>query len=180
MRTAESDSAPVAAAAGVLTPDDLDRLGERIDRLERQAGRWRLGAMALAAGLAFVLLTGQAPAGRMIEAGGIIVRDPSSGARVEIGAADGMPSMALHDATGHLRAALAIEENAPLFSLYSASGEPRLVLGQRGGAAFVIVRDAEGAPRAAMAVQENGDPSLYLLDADLDPLFRQPAVRDRD
>lgn len=152
----------------------------RLSRLERSETRWRRSALALGAVLAFLVLAGQSPAGRTVEAAAVIVRDPGSGARVQLSAADGMPSIALHDATGHLRAAVAIEENSPLFSLYSTGGEPRVVVGQRGGAAFVIVRDAEGAPRAAMAVQESGAPSLYLLDANLDPLFRQPPVTDRD
>jgi len=151
----------------------------RLQRLEHSAGRWRRAALTLSATLAAAVLTGQAPAGGNLEATGLVVRDPGSTARIQVSAADGVPSLALHDRSGHLRAALAIEADGPLFSLYSASGEPRLVVGQRAGAAFVIVRDSEGAPRAAMAVQETGEPSLYLLDANLDPLFRQPAREPR-
>ena len=40
--------------------------------------------------------------------------------------------------------------------------------------AFVILRDGDGAPRAAMAIQADGSPSIYLLDESLTPLWRAP------
>jgi hypothetical protein len=160
---------------------EVGALRARVAEAEQTSRRWRHAGLGLGLVLALFVLSGQSAAPRTLEAGAILVRDPDSRARLQLIAADGEASLALHDAEGHLRASITNEAEGPLFSLYGASGNPRLVVGQRGGAAFVIVRDADGAPRAAIAVQETGEPSLYLLDENLDPIFREPSgVTDRD
>lgn len=143
----------------------------RLLRVEADTRRWRLAATGLACTLAIVLLSGQSPA---VPEDVVIVRDPASAARVQIAVEEGVPSLGLYDRAGMLRAGVSIEVDGPQWNLFAADGQARVVAGQRDGAAFVIVRDADGVPRAAMAVQESGEPSLYLLDAHLNPLFRQP------
>ena len=64
-----------------------------------------------------------------------------------------------------------------MLSLFSEEGNPRVVVGERGDAAFVILRDRDGAPRAAMAIQADGTPSLYLLDETMAPIWRQPETQ---
>ncbi len=156
-------------------------IDERITALERQTRRlelsnrhWRrttLGAVLL---LAFAVLAGQAAPQPTLEARGFVLRAGRGAARAQLGMNEDVPSLSLYDPGGTLRAALAVEAEGPILNLFTASGEPRLVVGERGDTAFVILRDRDGAPRAAMAVQEDGSPSIYLLDEKMNPLFRRP------
>lgn len=150
------------------------RLEQRAERLERGHLRWRRLALATTLALALVVLLGQAGSSGTIEARGFVLRDERGAARAQLGMSEQVPSLSLYDSGGTLRAGLAVEAEGPILNLFTAAGEPRLVVGERGETAFVILRDRDGAPRAAMAVQEDGSPSIYLLDSKMNPLFRKP------
>ncbi len=152
----------------------LARLEARVQTLEHARQRWRLAGLMAALLSATLVLGAQTSGPRSIEAQGFILRDASGAMRARLGMVDGAPSLALYDSNARLRAAIAVETEGPILSLFNGDGTPRLVIGARGDQAFVILRDADGAPRAAMAVQEDGSPNLYLLDAHLNPLFRKP------
>lgn len=150
----------------------IDALEHRLRRAERSLRRGRI-AVVLVTLVAVLLGMGQG-AGRVTEAGGVIVRDASGTVRAQLGVDEGAATLALFDAAGHLRVGLGAEPEGPILNLFSGDGQPRIVVGERGENAFVILRDAEGAPRAAMAIQAGGQPSMYLLDETLQPLWKKP------
>ncbi len=161
----------------------------RLLRLERSNRQLRVVLAALILGGVTLGLGGQdstGSSGRTVDAQAFILRDAQGAARAQLALSEGSPSLSLYDQRGRLRLALAIEsggsgengENGgPLMNFYGPDGAPRVVIGERGTASFVILRDAEGAPRAAMAVQDNGEPSLYLLDENMNPIFREPRTQ---
>ena len=151
-------------------------LQARVERLERSARRWRWLASGCGALLGWLVLTAQSGEPRILEARGLVVRDDAGVARAQVTLGEEGPAFSLYDEQGYLRAALAVEAGGPMLNLYAGDGEPRLVAGERDQAAFFVLRDAAGAPRAAMAVQSDGSPSLYLLDERLNPIWRQPEV----
>ena len=67
------------------------------------------------------------------------------------------------------RAAAAPVIEAQAMQLTDGEGRPRIVMsgGADGGPSFVSLRDAAGAARLTMVLEENGEASLTLLDADL-------------
>lgn len=158
-------------------PPTGDSLEARIESLERTAARQRRVLLGLAAVAAVLFLAALAPGQRVVEAQAFTVRDDTGTPRAVLGLGEGGPSLSLYDAEGILRAALAIDGEGPILNLFGASGEPRAVVAERGQRSFLILRDVAGVPRAAMAVQESGEPSLYLLDETLEPIWRQPAQR---
>jgi hypothetical protein len=166
-------------------PDDtslerqLARTDARVQRLEsllRAANRRSRRASMFVACLvlvAFALGAIQAT-GRVTETGALVIRDDSGTVRAQLGVGEEGAALGLFDARGYLRAGLSAAPDGAILNLFSADGNPRVVVGERGEGAFVVLRDLEGAPRAAMAIQADGTPSLYLLDATMAPLWRQP------
>lgn len=160
------------ANARTGTTESMQPLHERLAALERRGRRIHLAWSVIAAVLLILALS---PRQGPVEAAAFVVRDGAGRARIRIGLAGDVPALSLYDGAGALRAALAVDAEGPILNLFAADGAPRLVAAERAARAFVVLRDADGAPRAAMAVQESGEPSLYLLDADLKPIWRQPA-----
>jgi len=151
----------------------LSQIERRLGRAERSARRSRLLLLAVFP----VLLLGaarQAVGPRVLEAAAFVVRDDAGIVRAQLGAGDEGSALGLFDDRGHLRAGLSVAPDGPILNLFSAEGNPRVVVGERGESAFVILRDSDGAPRAAMAIQADGTPSLYLLDETMAPIWRQP------
>jgi hypothetical protein len=116
----------------------------------------------------------QSLAGRIVETGAVVVRDDAGVVRAQLGVGDEGSALGLFDARGHLRLGLSVAADGPIMNLFSEDGHPRVVVGERGEAAFVILRDIDGAPRAAMAIQADGTPSLYLLDKTMAPIWKRP------
>lgn len=154
---------------------DLGELGARVQRLETSVRRWRICGLGLGLAMAVVALTAQIAGPRSMEAQAFVVRDDRGAARAQLGMSEDGPALSLYDEAGVLRAALAVQLEGPILNLFTADGAPRVVVGERGTTAFVVLRDADGAPRAAMAIQEDGSPSIYLLDEHMNPLFREPS-----
>ena len=146
----------------------------RLQQAERRERRWRLTSVAITIGVTLLVVSGQAPRARVVEAETFVVRDANGHARAQLGINDSEPGLTLFDTDGRLRAAIAVEPAGPILSFFNGDGNPRAVVGERGDTAFVILRDAEGAPRAAMAIQADGSPSLYLLDDKMTPLWKRP------
>lgn len=159
---------------GTEARGELAELRRAVASLERRSRRRQLLWGTL---LAASLLVGLAPRQGPVRAEEFIVRDAAGRARARLGMAGDTPSLALYDAEGALRAALAVDHEGPILNLFGPDGQPRLVAAEREARAFLVLRDVDGAPRAAIAVQETGEPSLYLLDGDLNPIWRQPAQR---
>jgi len=97
--------------------------------------------------------------------------------RAQLGVGEEGSALGLFDERGHLRIGLSVAPDGPILNLFSAQGNPRVVVGERGESAFVILRDSDGAPRAAMAIQADGTPSLYLLDETMAPIWKQPGTQ---
>ncbi len=171
-RRAPARPLPAAVAARPLPPAaQVAVLERRIARLERRAraGRWLLAAIALP----LLWAAAQAPA-RVLQAESFVLRGPDGKQAASLGLVQGRPALALYDAAGRLRVALAVEAEGALLNFFTDHGTPRLVAGQRGDGSLLVLHDGDGAPRAAIAVRDASGPSLYLLDANLDPLFRKP------
>jgi len=105
----------------------LDRLTQRLDRVERENRRLkRIGGVALI-GLAAVALMGQAMPGKVakvVEAERFIVRDLSGGARANLGL----------DPEGTIRLVLLDKRGTPVLTLAGmSSGSSALALGSKDG-----------------------------------------------
>lgn len=154
----------------------ISQMERRLEGAERSARRSRLLVLALVP----LLLLGAARQGagaRVVEAAGFVARDAAGTVRAQLGVGEEGSALGLFDDRGHLRAGLSVAADGPILNLFSEDGDPRVVIGERGDSAFVILRDSDGAPRAAMAIQRDGTPSLYLLDETMTPIWKQPAAQ---
>jgi len=142
-----------------MSEPTLGMLTQRLERLERAHRRWkRLGAGALA-GIAVVVLMGQAlPARRDIEAQSFVLLDPTGHAYARLGMFGGGPALQLFDKEGRGRAVLSVGQNGtPLLSLLDETRKGGAVLGVGANQdAALLLRDADGKVRANLGLDGNG------------------------
>ncbi|NKB89954.1 MAG: hypothetical protein GKS06_17205 [Acidobacteria bacterium] len=174
--------APPLDETEVSTPSQEEevRIEARLRQLERrfetsQRSLPRAAACGFVLLSMFVLIAANQAAGRVTETEALVIRDQTGTVRAQLGVGEEGAALGLFDERGFLRIRLAASPEGPILNLFSSDGNPRIVVGERGESAFVILRDVDGAPRAAMAIQADGTPSLYLLDETMAPLWRQPA-----
>jgi len=154
----------------------MSQMERRLQRAERSARRSRLLLLALVPSL-LLGAAWQGTGSRVVEAAAFVVRDDAGTVRAQLGVGEEGSALGLFDERGHLRIGLSVAPDGPILNLFSAQGNPRVVVGERGESAFVILRDSDGAPRAAMAIQADGTPSLYLLDETMAPIWKQPGTQ---
>jgi hypothetical protein len=121
------------SGAAVLTME------ERVERLERAQRRWRRLAAGALIGLAGVLLMGQKPAPRTVEAERFLLRDAAGRVRAELGM-DTEQSVALR--------------------FRDADNMPRLSVGTENGASVVVLNEQGGKVRAGLVTLPQGSPAL--------------------
>jgi hypothetical protein len=124
--------------------DELNlTLARRIERLERAERRWRTVAATAVLGVAAVVLMGQKPAPRIVEAERFILRD----------------------AAGRVRAELAVEsEQSVALRFRDPDTMPRLSIGTENGASVLVLNEQGGKVRAGLVTLPHGAPALTLYD----------------
>jgi hypothetical protein len=140
----------------------------RIEQLERAQRRWRGLATCAALGLVAVVLMGQKPAPRTVEAERFILRDAAGRARAEL-SVDSEQSVALRfkDADSMPRLSLGTENGSAVLVLNEQGGRVRAGLVTLAhGAPALTFYDGNGRNRAELALTREGAPALTILDRD--------------
>jgi hypothetical protein len=103
-------------------------LAHRLNRLERQNGRWRLVALVVLLGIAAAAVMGQAsPTGRVLAAEILSIHEPGGRVRALVTAAAGPPGFVLFGADGKARAALRLlEDGSVTLKMHDPEGRERL------------------------------------------------------
>lgn len=152
------------------TADGLqERLDRRMDRLERENRRLKLGGVVLVAALTLVGLVGAGRSDtRHIEAESFIVKDSNGKVRAVLGTTDpySAPGLVMYDQEGHANVLLHLTgDGDPGLWLYEHD-KVRTTLNAVGERVHLQLYDSEGRPRAVLTVRPNGAPSIELLDQD--------------
>jgi hypothetical protein len=119
----------------------IERL-ERLERAHRRLKRFSLAALVIATALATIYAT--QPVSQKITAHQFDVVDDSGKVRATMGMGEGAPGVKLSDAQGKVRAEWVLDT---------------------GGAGFVLY-DAEGNPHEALNVTPEGEPTMWLSNAE--------------
>ncbi len=120
----------------------------RLEQLEKQNRRFKqIGALALILA-GSVLLMGQAPATRTVEANEFVLRDESGRVRGRLSMTDSGPALSLYDQNGHIRIMLDVLASGPGLSLLDANGKIRLVLTVEASGPGLALVDENGRKRA--------------------------------
>jgi hypothetical protein len=150
-----------------MTDPSRAALLERIERLERDARRWKRGAAVAALVVAATGVMGHAST-RTLDAHRFVLRDSGNRARAEL-AMDGDRSLALRfkDETGMPRLTMGIEGDAAVIVLNDKTSKPRATLTVLAhGAPSLTMYDESGKSRADVSLSREGTPAVSLLDRD--------------
>ncbi|HSB69691.1 MAG TPA: hypothetical protein VLT62_10190 [Candidatus Methylomirabilis sp.] len=135
------------------TPD-LAAVVTRLERVERQNRRMRVGGIMVLLVASVGLLMGQAmPKATTVEAEAFVVRDSTGKQRVALHLApDGGAALSFFDPAGMGRATLRVDrEGSPDLTLLDQAAQNRAVLRvERSGAPRLILFDPAGTPRASL------------------------------
>lgn len=136
---------------------------ERLEKLERQNLRMKqVGIVALVLAAAVVLM-GQAPANRIVEAERFVLKDKGGNVRGSLAIfADG-PGLELYDANQKLRVALGVLGDMPNLTLKDGKEVGRVMLGIVPTGPGLVLADDRGKFRAQLDVGTEG-PRLFLED----------------
>jgi hypothetical protein len=150
-----------------MTPTDgFEReMKTRLDRLERQLRRWRLGAAALAA---VVAVGATAPAVKDLSVKTLRIIDDAGRERIVLTAEPSKPDMTFFDPSGKSRLTLDIaKDRRPMLLFADESGKEsnRLTLGlEDEGHPGLILYDGAGRKRVAFGIPKEGGPVIRVLD----------------
>jgi hypothetical protein len=160
----------------------LDRLTQRLDRLERENRRWRLAGCLSVLGLVAVALMGQAMPGKaakVVEAEEFVLRDAGGIERAALRMEAGSPWLELFDQGGKLRTFVApsniglmdgprvrllltLYEDQPLIQLYGDAGNLRAQLGIHKNGAVGLRLGGVGPGDVDLGVGADGSAELAL------------------
>ena len=152
----------------------LEGLTGRLERLERQNRRLRLGGALILVGIVSVATMGQGRApGHAVEAQRFVVKDARGRTRAVLGATADGPGLNLYDPDGNARAALALNtENTSRLGFYDRQGKSRLVVDvAEDGTSTVGFYDKAGKAHAHLRVAPDGSPVLGFFDKDGHPIW---------
>jgi hypothetical protein len=145
-----------------------DEIRRRLDRMERQLRRWRVGGV-LAFGVAVVAVAGamaQAPAKELSVETLRIMHDGKE--RLVLTAVPGVPDMSFLDPNGRSRLTLDIEgdENPVLAISESGHERGRLTIGIENGSPMLRLYDKAGKLRVTMGIPHEVGSLIRMLDED--------------
>jgi hypothetical protein len=101
-------------------------LERRIERLERQNRRYRLGGAILILASAAALCIGMSAPRKTLETDLLLIKDANGTTRMILGMADDGPAITMLDEKGKLRANIGVTSKGPEFDFLDASETPRL------------------------------------------------------
>jgi hypothetical protein len=153
------------AVEATMIDSSSGALVERVERLERDARRWKLAA---GLGGLVVAALGVMGAGstRTLDAHKFVLRDSANRPRAEL-ATDGDRSLALRfkDDAGIPRATFGVENDSAILVLADRSAKPRAVLSVLPhGAPSLTLYDEAGKARAELSLTREGVPALTTFD----------------
>ncbi|HEY7675583.1 MAG TPA: hypothetical protein VIG69_00825 [Candidatus Methylomirabilis sp.] len=148
---------------------DLEALRERLARLERENRRVRRTGAVVLAGLAAVVLLGQAApgnVGRTVEAEQFVLRSADGKVRAVLHTrADGSPHLDFRDAAGNARASLGMLGDVAGLSLTEAAGNGGVILHtQADGRPSLTFTDRNGGRRMTLFLTHDGSSTLAFSD----------------
>jgi hypothetical protein len=148
-----------------MTETPMEALTRRLDHLERENRRFRRTAMALALGVAAVVLMGQAVAqGPTLETQKLVLKDGHGKVRAVLGEfSDEEPfGVLVLDAQQRIRAKLGVQEDgSPVLALADERGVDRVTLDRATG-----LRVQGDGPSLTLGVTYGNEPALHLNDRD--------------
>jgi hypothetical protein len=157
---------------------DLVAIVTRLEKVERQNWRMKVGGIMVLLIASAGLLMGQAmPKATMVEAEAFVVRDAKGIQRAALHLApDGGAALSLFDPAGFGRAALRVDrEGSPDLTLIDQAGKNRAVLRvERNGSPGLALFDPAGRPHATLYVVSDGSGLLQLTDKDEREFRRVP------
>jgi len=143
---------------------------DRLEKLERQNRQMKLaGAVALVLA-ASVVLMGQVPVTRTVEANQFILKDGDGKVRADLAVNANGAGLTLYDPSGKVRAMLTVTPAGPGLSLHDAKGHSRVLVGadDTEDSFAVGFNDEKGTQRVALGFQhETG--KLYFFDTNQRP-----------
>ena len=147
----------------------LEALRQRMDRIERENRRLKVGGGLLLAGLALLTLLGAGMAtNKTLEAESFIVKDSSGKVRAVLGTTDpyNAPGLVMYDQEGHANILLHLTgDGDPGFWLYEKD-KVRATLNAVGDRVHLQLYDPDTRMRASFVVAKDGSPSMELYDQD--------------
>ena len=158
-----------------MTDPNLESLNDRVNRLERQNWRLKVGMLIVLlmafGGCVLSVAVGRSALSALdksVLATGEHATGPSVGIepvkRIEA------EEFVMRDAEGRARATLGFRDDAIGLAVFDAAGARRLALGiEQDGRTGLFLDDAQGESRAYLILWDDGRPHLQLLDSDSRP-----------
>jgi hypothetical protein len=153
--------------------NDLEAIGKRFTRLEREIRVWKSGATATTVLLLALVLCGVIPKLRSASAADssatdLVVRslrvvDEQGITRAHVFAGKDGSQLVLYDKKGAWRVILGVSQDGPGLALYDQNGVAGAVLGALKDGPGLLLSDESGAQRARLLVNREG-PHLGLYD----------------
>jgi len=157
---------------------DLAAIVARLEKVERQNWRMKVGGIVVLLVASGGLLMGQAmPKATTVEAEAFVVRDAKGTQRAVLHLApDGGAALSFFDPAGIGRASLRVDrEGSPDLTLIDQAAKTRAVLRvERNGAPGLVLFDPAGRPHATLYVVADGSGILQLTDKDEKQFWRVP------
>lgn len=138
--------------------DFEDEMRGRLERMERELRRWRLGGIAALA-MATVAVAGAmaGPPAKELNVETLRIVQPDGRERIVLTAIPGIPDMTFRDPEGHSRLTLDIaDDSKPVLTISeSRRAKGRMTLGIENGSPILELYDREGMKRVALGVPKD-------------------------
>jgi hypothetical protein len=131
---------------------------DRLDRMERELRRWRLGGIASLALATVVVAVAMAdPPAKEIRVETLHIVEQSGRERIILTAKPGVPDMTFLDPAGHTRLTLDIADDTKPVLAISESGQAkgRLTLGIENGSPTLQLYDSDGVRRVVIGIPKD-------------------------
>jgi len=169
-----------------MNQTDLEAMGERLGRLERELRLWKRAAMATVVLLLALLAFGPTPRTREARAAdssakelvarSLTIVDEQGNRRIAL---DSRPAVMLYDEKGTLRASLAATNDSPVLALFDKRETQRAKLGTGNDGPVLVLFDEKGTLRADLsAAADNAGAGLGLFDEKETPRATLVATKD--
>jgi hypothetical protein len=148
-----------------MTEPTLDTLTRRLDRLERENGRWKQAVRLLLLGIGAVMVMGQVlPKSGTLTTESLMVVDSTGTTRATLSAREGIPVLAFFDGNGKARATLQVQpDGSPVFALVTGDGTGGLWLSVNNGKPLLDAGDNDRKNRVFLGLTKEGNPGSAMV-----------------